>query len=367
MPLTCGKHYTFQKDKNFILSITFWYEKHYTLGCILKKQNRMIHNIRAWQPTATIETLKKRAQLLSAVHAFFAERNVMQVETPILGQGTVTDPCLESLYVSNSSATDTSGDTQTLYLQTSPEYHMKRLLAANSGPIYQICKAFRNEDYGRHHNPEFTMLEWYRPGWSAKQLMQEVDALLQTILHTKPAEYITYQRAMEKHLQIDPLNASDDELLPAAQKLSVALPQTTLTRDELLNFMFVFGVEPHIGQVRPCFITHFPASQASLAKLNPDDPKTSLRFELYYRKVELANGFEELTDMLEQLERFKQDNVKRAQQDLPEKPIDFALLAALEEGLPDCSGVALGLDRLLMLATNAASIAEVISFAHPRA
>ena len=168
-------------------------------------------------------------------------------------------------------------------------------------------------------------------------------------------------------MNIDPLTASDAELLSAAQELPVLLPQATLTRDELLHFMFSFGIEPNIGLKRPCFVTHFPASQAALAKLCPEDERVALRFELYYQKIELANGFEELTHTETQLDRFKADNALRKKQGLAEKPIDFSLLAALEAGIPECSGVALGVDRLLMLALNAASISEVMSFAQPRA
>lgn len=325
----------------------------------------MIHNIRAWQPTASIETLKKRAQFIAAIRAFFAERDVMEVETPLMGQSTVTDPYIEGISVYTTYGADTTGETQ--YLQTSPEYHMKRLLAAGSGAIYQMSKAFRNDDHGRHHNPEFTMLEWYRPGWSAQQLMREIEALVTELLKTEKAESFTYQDVMQKHLNIDPLAASDSQLLSAAQELPVLLPQATLTRDELLHFMFSFGVEPNIGLQRPCFVTHFPASQAALAKLCPEDESVALRFELYYQRVELANGFEELTHTETQLERFKADNALRKKQGLAEKPIDFSLLAALEAGIPECSGVALGVDRLLMLALNAASIAEVMSFAQPRA
>ena len=159
----------------------------------------MIHNIRAWQPTASIETLKKRAQFLAAIRAFFADRDVMEVETPVMGQGTVTDPYIEAISVDANYGADSAGETQ--YLQTSPEYHMKRLLAAGSGAIYQMGKAFRSDDHGRHHNPEFTMLEWYRPGWSAQQLMREIEALITHLLNTEKAEILTYQEVMKKHLE----------------------------------------------------------------------------------------------------------------------------------------------------------------------
>ncbi len=327
----------------------------------------MIQNIRPWQPTATIDTLKKRARFNRLIRNFFDERGVMEVETPSLAQGTVTAPYLDALSVNNIYNLDAIGEEHNLFLQTSPEYHMKRLLAAGSGPIFQLCKAFRNDDHGRHHNPEFSILEWYRPNWSANQLMDEIDALMQSLLKTPKSEVLTYQQAMQKYLSIDPLTALDAELLSVAQELPVLLPQAELTRDELLHFMFSFGIEPNIGLTRPCFVTHFPASQAALAKLDPQDERVALRFELYYQKVELANGFEELIDIKTQLERFYQDNEIRKTQGLAEKPIDFAFLAALEAGLPECSGVALGVDRLLMIAVNAASIAEVISFAHPRA
>ena len=314
-----------------------------------------------WQPTADIEVLQKRASMMRAIRDFFAKRDVWEVETPNLSSATVTDEHLQgfsTVFVGPGAAAG-----RTLYLQTSPEYAMKRLLAAGSGAIYQICKAYRNEEAGRRHNPEFTMLEWYRPGFDHFALMQELDELIQSLCHTQPADRISYQQACLEHLQLDPLSSNLEELREAANKLGHGdLVANESDRDVLLQLLFCDGVEPHIGQVRPCFVYDFPASQASLAKLNPDDRRVAQRFELYFRNLELANGFHELDNAEEQLARFEQDNLKRRQQGKAEKPIDPYLLGALEAGLPPCAGVAVGLDRVFMLALNKSQIRDVLSF-----
>ncbi|MBN7821490.1 elongation factor P--(R)-beta-lysine ligase [Bowmanella yangjiangensis] len=314
-----------------------------------------------WQPTADIEVLQKRASMMRAIRDFFAKRDVWEVETPNLSSATVTDEHLQgfsTVFVGPGAAAG-----RTLYLQTSPEYAMKRLLAAGSGAIYQICKAYRNEEAGRRHNPEFTMLEWYRPGFDHFALMQELDELIQSLCHTQPADRISYQQACLEHLQLDPLSSNLEELREAANKLGHGdLAANESDRDVLLQLLFCDGVEPHIGQVRPCFVYDFPASQASLAKLNPDDRRVAQRFELYFRNLELANGFHELDNAEEQLARFEQDNLKRRQQGKAEKPIDPYLLGALEAGLPPCAGVAVGLDRVFMLALNKSQIRDVLSF-----
>ncbi|MBT1064022.1 elongation factor P--(R)-beta-lysine ligase [Bowmanella sp. Y26] len=314
-----------------------------------------------WQPTADIEVLQKRASMMRTIRDFFAKRDVWEVETPNLSSATVTDEHLQgfsTVFVGPGAAAG-----RTLYLQTSPEYAMKRLLAAGSGAIYQICKAYRNEEAGRRHNPEFTMLEWYRPGFDHFALMQELDELIQSLCHTQPADRISYQQACLEHLQLDPLSSNLEELREAANKLGHGdLAANESDRDVLLQLLFCDGVEPHIGQVRPCFVYDFPASQASLAKLNPDDRRVAQRFELYFRNLELANGFHELDNAEEQLARFEQDNLKRRQQGKAEKPIDPYLLGALEAGLPPCAGVAVGLDRVFMLALNKSQIRDVLSF-----
>jgi elongation factor P--(R)-beta-lysine ligase len=283
-----------------------------------------------------------------------------------MSQATVTDIHLvpfETRFVGPGAA-----DGMTLYLMTSPEYHMKRLLAAGSGPIYQMGKSFRNEEAGRHHNPEFTMLEWYRPRYDMYRLMNEVDDLLQQVLDCETAETLSYQQAFTRHLDVDPLSADKAQLREAAAKLDLSnIADTEEDRDTLLQLLFVMGVEPHIGRDKPTFVYHFPATQASLAEISTEDHRVAERFEVYYKGVELANGFRELTDGREQQQRFEQDNGKRAARGLPVQPIDHNLLGALQHAMPECSGVALGVDRLIMIALGADSLSEVLAFPVMRA
>lgn len=314
-----------------------------------------------WQPSAPIANLLKRAAILADIRRFFADRGVLEVDTPAMSQATVTDIHLvpfKTRFVGPGASQGLD-----LWLMTSPEYHMKRLLAAGSGPIYQMNRSFRNEEAGRHHNPEFTMLEWYRPHYDMYRLINEVDDLLQQILECGEAESLSYQQAFLRCLNIDPLTAEKEALVAVAATLGVGdLAAAEDDRDTLLQLLFMLGVEPKIGQERPAFVYHFPASQASLAEISTEDHRVAERFEVYYRGIELANGFRELTDAREQRLRFEQDNRRRAEKGLPEQPIDQLLLAALEHGLPDCSGVALGIDRLIMLALKAESLNDVIAF-----
>ncbi|ATM97481.1 lysyl-tRNA synthetase [Yersinia frederiksenii] len=315
----------------------------------------------SWQPSAPIANLLKRAAIMAEIRRFFADRGVLEVETPTMSQATVTDIHLvpfQTRFVGPGAA-----DGLTLYMMTSPEYHMKRLLAAGSGSIYQLGRSFRNEEAGRHHNPEFTMLEWYRPHYDMYRLMNEVDDLLQQILDCNSAETLSYQQAFLRHLDIDPLSADKAQLREAAAKLDLSnIADTEDDRDTLLQLLFTVGVEPHIGRDKPAFVYHFPASQASLAVISTEDHRVAERFEVYFKGIELANGFHELTDGDEQLQRFEQDNRSRAKRGLPEHPIDMNLIAALKHGLPDCSGVALGVDRLVMLALGAEKLSDVIAF-----
>ncbi|KHT52958.1 poxB regulator PoxA [Alteromonas marina] len=322
--------------------------------------------MQSWQPTTTYEARVARAELLRTIREFFYARNVLEVDTPLLSNGTVTDEHLDAFDTQFNCAS--SGKPTTLYLQTSPEYAMKRLLCADSGSIYQVCKAFRHEGEGRWHNPEFTMLEWYRLGFDHFALMDEVDALLQETLNTASADKMTYQQAFQTYLKIDPLSADNDVLLKAMeeQNIDIHAPQN-LSYDSKLQLLFSYVIEPKIGNEKPCFIYDFPASQAALAKLSSADERVAERFEVYYQGAELANGFHELSAAKEQRERFETDNEKRKETGLPAKPIDENFLSALDAGLPPCSGVALGIDRLLMLKTNASHIQEVINFTVSRA
>lgn len=323
-------------------------------------------DIAGWQPTAPIANLLKRAKIVNEIRHFFADRGVLEVETPTMSQATVTDVHLRAFETRFTGPGAAQGIT--LYLMTSPEYHMKRLLAAGSGPIYQMGRSYRNEEAGRYHNPEFTMLEWYRPHYDMYRLINEVDDLLQQTLECESAESLSYQQAFLRYLDIDPLTAEKDKLREVAAKLDVSnIADTEEDRDTILQLLFMVGVEPHIGLEKPTFIYHFLASQASLAEISSEDHRVAERFEVYYKGVELANGFRELTDAAEQRQRFERDNRKRASMGLPEQPIDENLLAALEHGFLECAGVALGIDRLIMLALGAERISDVIAFLVDRA
>ncbi len=317
-----------------------------------------------WQPTASIEQLRQRAALIASIRQFFSDRKVMEVDTPAMSHATVTDIHLHTFqteFVGPGYA-----DGSKLFFMTSPEFHMKRLLAAGSGCIYQVNKAFRNEENGRYHNPEFTMLEWYRVGFDHHQLMDDMDDLLQKVLKCGAAERMTYQQAFIQVLGVCPLEGSMKELKVVAGQLGlsdIAEPETD--RDTLLQLLFSVGVENKIGQTVPAFVYDFPASQAALAKINPEDHRVAERFEVYFKGIELANGFHELDNPKEQLARFEQDNAKRTEMGLTPQPIDHHLIAALEAGLPDCAGVALGVDRLIILALGCEHIDQVTAFPFP--
>ncbi len=321
-----------------------------------------MHDI-TWQPTAALETLRLRAELIAKIRHFFQLRGVLEVETPLLSHATVTDLHLQSFTSTYQLANGTAKET--LYLQTSPEFAMKRLLAAGSGPIFQICKAFRNNgESGRWHNPEFTMMEWYRPGFNHHDLMDEMDALLQEILKVEPAERFSYAALFEKYLNINPHSSTAAELNAIAQQCNIAeIPHFDKNnKDNGLFLLMSHIIEPQIGQTTPIFIYDFPASQAALAKIRADNPPVAERFEVYYQGIELANGFHELTDAAEQRDRFINDLALRKKLNYPSVPIDEHLLASLSHGLPDCAGVALGIDRLMMLALNKKNIGDVVSF-----
>ena len=313
-----------------------------------------------WQPTASVKNLLTRAKLLTEIRRFFTDRGLLEVETPVLSEFGVTDVHLATF--STEFISPFGEQSKTLWLSTSPEYHMKRLLAAGSGPIFQISKVFRNEEAGNRHNPEFTMLEWYRPHFDMYRLINEVDDLLQQILECPPAESMSYQFAFQQYVGLDPLSADLSELAEKAKKHQLIGAENE-NRDTLLQFLFSTVVEPQIGQEAPVVVYHFPASQAALAQISSEDLRVAERFEFYYKGLEMANGFHELSDAREQLRRFQQDNLQREKMGLPVRAIDTRLLAALQAGIPNCSGVALGVDRLLMIAMGTESIKDVISFA----
>jgi len=313
-----------------------------------------------WQPSANFANLALRAKLFAQVRAFFSARGVLEVDTPLLCHTSVTDPYIQSipaLFLSHQHAIE-----QRYYLQTSPEFAMKRLLAAGSGAIFQICKAFRQGEVGRMHNPEFSMLEWYRPGFDHHALMDEMDELLQLLLQVAPAERKSYGAVFQEYLQIDPHTASLEALAECARQQKLDVQTEVIDKDTWLQLLMSECIEPHIGKDKPIFIYDFPVSQAALARIQPGEPPTASRFEVYMHGVELANGFHELQNTTEQRKRFEKNNAVRVGEHLPTMQIDELFLAALEHGLPDCAGVALGLDRLVMISSGAKSIGEVLSF-----
>ncbi len=311
----------------------------------------------SWRPTASREALARRAGLLAAVRQFFQTRGVLEVETPLLSSAAVTDIHLESFLAHPPGGTP-------YYLQTSPEFPMKRLLAAGSGAIYQICKVFRGGESGTRHNPEFTLLEWYRPGFDHYQLMDEVDELLNQLLGCLPAQRLSYREAFQQQAAIDPLLATGAELRHRA--LTLGIGEVSLAdsdRDGWLDLLLTHQVAPALGSNgHPCFLYDYPASQAALAKIRPGDPPVAERFEVFIGGLELGNGYHELTNAEEQRQRFLADLAQRRRRGLPEPPMDETLLAALTEGLPDCAGIAIGLDRLLMIALGERDIGAVLAF-----
>lgn len=306
--------------------------------------------------------LQQRAALLAHARKFFAERGVLEVDTPAVVNASVTDVHIHSARV------QFAQDSRPFFLHTSPEYAMKRLLAAGSGDIYQICHVVRGLERGRQHNAEFTLIEWYRIGFSLDRLMSEVDTLVRHLLgdmaFTISSERLTYREAFLRELHLDPFAASLEELASAARTIGFG---SRAQRDELLEVLMGAIIGPRLGRNALTFVHGYPATQAALARLDPDDPRTAFRFELYCKGIELANGFQELTSASEQRVRFEHDNQERRRLGLPSYEMDERLLAALEAGLPDCSGVALGFDRTLMLAVGAAHIDDVLPFPTDRA
>jgi lysyl-tRNA synthetase class 2 len=326
-----------------------------------------------WQPSATRGRLSARAELLRRTREFFASRTVLEVDTPIVVNAPVSDVHIDSATVGlagERAARAAGASAPLLYLHTSPEYAMKRLLAAGSGDIYQICHVVRGNERGRQHNPEFTLVEWYRIGSSLSDLMDEVDALVRALLGPAApgaSERGSYREVFLRELGLDPLTAATSALAGAASPLGFRDPDGRLDRDGWLELLMSGRIGPQLGREALTFVHSYPASQAALARLDPADPRVAQRFELYFRGVELGNGFHELGAEPEQRARFMRDNEERRRLGLPVAALDERLLAALAAGLPDCCGVALGFDRIVMLATGAAHIDEVLSFPTGRA
>lgn len=307
-----------------------------------------------WQPSAPHAHLVARQQLYRTLREFFYQRQVLEIETPLLNQSPVADPNITPIQV----GTDR-------WLHTSPEYAMKRLLCAGSGDIYQVCKVFRQGEAGRRHNPEFSMLEWYRVGWSLPQLMTEVAELLQQLFAPRysalDVQHYSYAEAMQRFAGLDVHQGTDEDLAQRGRQLANA--DLGLERDGWLDIIMSHQVEPALPRDTLVFIDQFPASQAALAKILPNAQglPVAQRFEVFFNGMELANGYDELLDAQTQQQRFAHELAGT------ERPQDERLLAALKQGLPDCSGVAIGLDRVLLHATGASSIQDVLSFDWTRA
>ncbi len=319
-----------------------------------------------WRPGAGIDTLRARADMLAALRAYFAAHAVLEVETPLACRGGVTDPQIESLHTRFHGPGPVDG--MALYLQTSPEFAMKRLLAAGSGAIYQICKAFRDGELGRLHNPEFSILEWYRPGLDLRRFQHEVAEVLRVALDDADlaVEHVGYAELFERALSIDSFAASAADLRDCAVERGLTgVTRLELDRDGWLDLLLSHLIQPTLGAAGLCFVSDYPASQAALARMNPDG-RTAARFEVFYRGVELANGFHELVDAKEQTARFEADNRVRRARGQAVVTIDRRLLAAMGHGLPDCTGVAVGLDRVLMLRLGLDSLDQVLSFSLSR-
>lgn len=311
-----------------------------------------------WQPAASPEYLKARAKLLQDIRSYFSDQVVMEVETPLISMAGNTDPEIQSV------RTDGGG-----YLRTSPEFPLKRLLAAGSGDIFELGRVFRAGEAGRNHNPEFTMLEWYRTAFGYHRLMDEVAAL---VIHCGQGKFsdwsqqkLSYKQLFQQHLSLDPFTADIDELTNAAKKHGIN--DIELGRRQWLDLLISHLIQPALPEDCLTFVYDFPADQAALANIRQDVPPVAERFELYLGRIELANGYQELTDSKEQQRRFECENIQRKKRGEPVYEIDKHLLAALAHGLPECAGVALGVDRLLMAICGADSLDEVVAFPFSRA
>ena len=320
-----------------------------------------------WPPTTSSDALRLRARLNAAIRTFFADRNVLEVETPVLSLAGNTDPNIASFSLEFSGRTD--GAPRTRWLRTSPEFALKRLLASGLGDCYELGRVFRDGEAGGRHNPEFTMLEWYRVGWDHQRLIDETAALVNAALslvgRDAMLERIAWRELYRRDLDIDPIAASDGELQQALG--DVRIDPDGLTRDDWLDLLLTHRLQPAFASDRLLAVYDYPASQAALAKLRPGNPPLAERFEVYLGPLELANGYHELTDAEEQRARFERDLGMRAVRSAVEPPIDMRLLSAIRSGLPDCAGVALGVDRLLMAMLDTGRIADVLAFPFDRA
>ncbi len=319
--------------------------------------SRGSENSSDWRPGCDLDALRQRAGMLARIRRYFQEAGLLEVETPLLDTGVGTDPHLQFFIVPS--------DFHHLYLQTSPEFAMKRLLAAGVGSMYQICKAFRGGESGRLHNPEFTLLEWYRVGFGLNQMMDEVASLLQLLLEGRVAgqSRLSYSEVFQASVGV-PWDAPFSLLSRQASALGLKEGEQLCgqNRSLWLDFLFSHVVQPKLPTDQLVFVYDYPVALAALARLKPGQPQTAERFEVFVNSIELGNGYRELTDPNEQRARFEAEQKLRFESGLPCPGIDEALLAALESGLPECSGVAVGLDRVLMLVMGHDSIERVLAF-----
>jgi len=320
-----------------------------------------------FRPTASWENLRRRAELLRRVREFFHEHGFLEVDTPVLSADTVVDRHLEPFHTEM--PREPGKPPRRLWLQTSPEFAMKRLLAAGATAIYQVAHAFRLGELGPLHNPEFTLVEWYRTPDGPAAGMQLTGDFCEALLSRGPAERLSYRAAFQRYVGLDPHAADTAALVAKVQELGIAAPASLSTRDRdaWLDLLLTERVQPHLGVEQPVLLYDYPASQAALARIRGDDPPVAERFELYVNGIELANGYHELTDPVELRRRITEVNAQRRADDKPALPEQSRLLRAMEAGLPGGVGVALGFDRLVMLAGGAKSIREVIAFPLDRA
>ena len=325
----------------------------------------------SWKPSASFALIKLRAETLRKIRRFFYAREVLEVDTPTLSYSTVPDPFIESFQTRYIPLTRTMPH-ENYYLHTSPEFPMKRLLASGSGSIYQISKVFRQGESGQRHNPEFTLLEWYREGWNHHQLMKEVSLLLTDLLtpliNLSEAVFISYQTAFLNVLGINPHSINKEDLIACTEKQGLAdVLDADDDKDRFLELLFSHKIEPSLGLGKICFLYHYPASQACLAKIAFDEGyPVAERFEIFINGMELGNGFNELNDSNEQKSRFEGDNSVRKNSGQEEIPLDQDFINSLNE-LPQCAGVAIGIERLLMIISQAKHINEVIAFPFDKA
>ena len=322
-----------------------------------------------FRPSATWENLTLRAELLGKLRAFFHERDFLEVETPVLSVDTVIDRHLDPLLLADFDPPLANLSDAKLYLQTSPEFHMKRLMAAGAPSIYQVARAFRAGERGRLHNPEFTLVEWYGLGHSMDEGMQFLSELCEALLDRGGADRISYADAFEQHTGVNPHTCDLHDLFSAASTAGIAPPDSIdpYDRDSWLDLLLVELVQPHLGQTGPTILYDYPATQAALAKVRDDDPPVAERFELYVSGIELANGYHELLDPAELRRRNQAANRQRAGDGKPTLPENSRLLTAMTHGLPPCCGAALGFDRLVMIAAGANHIDDVLAFPFDRA